>query len=192
MQKIDNLSKWRLVEAGDKMIMEKRRARKITLHLNGPFQTALYVKQAQEKAVFLATFMGRETVVFTAKGKVEVVSDQDYYVHTSENETFVGLKDGEKFTRMMVRRERDPQYEEMEYRMRLNMERRFAAQAKELEKRMRREALLNAPSAEEETEDEDDGKSSKKSDKSKSSEDDTAPPAKGGGSSDEEEDEKSE
>lgn len=138
--KLHSLSRWLPLNSGDAIVFEKSSGtgeRRVRLHLNLARQTTFFVED-KDGARLLATLpAGLETVEFSAAGKVAVFAEDgaaEVHYQTSEYEpTHVRVVDPVIFTKIANRRHRNPELEEMMFRMNQNLERRLAIQAAEIE-----------------------------------------------------------
>ncbi len=138
--KLNSLARWNTLAAGQAIVFESPSndgERRIRLHLNVSHPTALYAEDESGPRFLCVVPTGVETVEFFAAGKIAVFNeDGDCEVHyqTAESEpTFAEVIDPVIFTKIANRRHRNPELEEVMYRMQLNMERRLAQQAGEIE-----------------------------------------------------------
>lgn len=154
--KLNSLARWYDLAENQSIHFHKGSAngeRRIRLNLNMAGQTTFYIKDESEKVRFLTVAgPGLETIEFSASGCVDVFAhDGAGYVQyqTSEIEpTHSEVIDPAIFTKIANRRHRNPELEEVMYRMQANMERRFAQQADEFEaalERRRQEEINGRP-----------------------------------------------
>ncbi|MDN2583397.1 hypothetical protein [Aquibium sp. ELW1220] len=135
--KLNDLNRWCWLDAQKALVLEGTRERRVRLHFNPEEPTRVYLLQPEEQR-FLACVMPGDvrTVEFSAAGTLRIVVDVrntgGVWMHTSETEpTFFEVPDPVIFTELAQRRHRNPELEEMMYRMQLNVERRLAQQAEE-------------------------------------------------------------
>lgn len=130
--KLNSLDRWKPA-AGKLLVFEGRGARRIRLHVNSPGVTLAWLVQDEGDLQFLARVDGFQTLEFYAEGNVKVNLDGgDVWWMCAESEpTFIEVADPIIFTKLADRRHRNPELEEVMYRMQLNVERRLAQQADE-------------------------------------------------------------
>jgi hypothetical protein len=138
MQRIDDVERWTDLEQGEIIELRKAKHRQIKLRVNAPEETRIWYKLEGDKAKFLALVKGIETVVFAAKGAIDLFADGLLNYQCSEKEGYVGRTMGEKFTKIIERQARNPEFERMQYHMMQNVNRRFEAQQKEFDMEMQR------------------------------------------------------
>ena len=143
--KLNSLDRWNALERGQAIIFEKQSndsERRVRLHLNLAGQTTFYVENEDGPRFLCVAGPGLETVEFAIAGKVAVMADEaagEVQYQTAEGEpTFATVVDPVIFTKIANRRHRNPELEEVMYRMQLNMERRLAQQASEIEAALER------------------------------------------------------
>lgn len=133
--KLNSLSRWR--PAGpDALVFEGVGARRVRLHVNSPGVTLAWLLDGDGGVrQFLARVDGYEVIEFYAEGTVRVgLEGADAWWMCAEVEpTHVEIIDPVIFTKIANRRHRNPELEEMMFRMQMNMERRLAQQAGEIE-----------------------------------------------------------
>lgn len=147
---LKSLDRWMLL-AGDKALVLSGKSgggeRRVRIAFNVGEHTRAYVSDAGGEERLLAVLQpGLETVEFTAPGVLHITTDAsegaEVWVQTAETEpTFVEVIDPVIFTRIANRRHRNPELEEMMYRMQLNVERRLAAQKDEFEAALERRRM---------------------------------------------------
>lgn len=147
--KLNSLDRWKLlggnqlVLAGDELGTERR----VRLHVNSAEEHALYVTDVDgEQRLLTVVPAGLETVEFWASGRLGIVSDApegaEIWYQTAETEpTHVEVRDPVIFTKIANRRHRNPELEEIMYRMQANMDRRLAQQSEEFEAALERRRL---------------------------------------------------
>ncbi|MGF7009263.1 hypothetical protein [Aminobacter sp. BE322] len=135
--KLNSVDRWRPA-LSNVLTFEGTGARRIRLHVNSPGVTLAWLVDdtgAEEGFQFLARAEGYAVIEFHAEGDVRISLDgSDVWWMCSEAEpTHVTVIDPVIFTKIANRRHRNPELEEVMYRMQLNMERRLAQQAGEIE-----------------------------------------------------------
>lgn len=144
--KLGSLSRWRPYMGGAVILAgTPHRERQIRLHFNCESETAIYrvFADTDDQQLISVVPAGHETVEFHAAGEVRFIavpiSGTEVWYQTADIEpTYIEVSDPEIFTRIATRRHRNPELEEMMYRMQENMERRFAMQAHEFEAALQR------------------------------------------------------
>lgn len=142
MQRMFNLSKWRVVTEGEMIRFESSHPRTVRLEVNSPDRAKLLLHEEERDPCFLAVVNGRDAIEFSADGTFEItVTGSDVYFYTAEGDDWsVEPVDGRTFTRIVERRSRNPEMELMMHMAMTNMERRLDQQAAELERRFERRA----------------------------------------------------
>ncbi|QCS37063.1 hypothetical protein [Tortoise microvirus 47] len=138
--RLNSLDRWKVLERGQAIMFDRTSSqteRRIRLHLNLAGQTTFYVENEEGPRFLAVAGPGLETIEFSAAGKFAVMADDaagEVQYQTAEGEpTFAVVVDPVIFTRIANRRHRNPELEEIMYRMQTNMERRLAQQAGEME-----------------------------------------------------------
>lgn len=139
--KLGSLSRWSpYMDAAVVLAGNGHRERRIRIHFNCESETAIYrvFDSTDDQQLIAVVPAGLETVEFAAKGEVRFIavpiSGTEVWYQTADVEpTYAAVHDPVIFTRIANRRHRNPELEEMMYRMQLNVERRLAAQASEIE-----------------------------------------------------------
>lgn len=137
MQRMFNLSKWRVVTEGELIRYEREHPRTVKFEVNAPNLVRLDLIEDGREPVFLARVIGRDVIEFSADGSFEVtVSGGECFFYTVEGDDWsVEPVDDRTFTKIVERRTRNPELEHMMYVQQMNMERRLEEQAAELERR---------------------------------------------------------
>lgn len=158
--KLNSVDRWR--PALEKVLtFEGIGARRIRLHVNSPDIARAWLVLPDGELQFLARVEGYQVVEFHAEGVIKINLDgsEVWWMCSEAEPTHVEVIDPVVFTKIANRRHRNPELEEVMYRMQLNMERRLAQQAGEIEaafERRRREdengrpaetIVTNAPGA---------------------------------------------
>ena len=139
--KLNSLSRWFDLEPGNAIMFDKSSneedERRIRLNLNLADRTVFYVENSDGPRFLAVAGPGLETLEFAVAGAVGVFAEEGaghVQYQTAELEpTHSEIVDGAIFTKIATRRPRNPELEEMMYRAELNMQRRFAQQAAEME-----------------------------------------------------------
>lgn len=145
--KLNSLDRWALLPSEKSLVLSGKPGggeRRVRISFNVAEFTRAYVATPDGEERLLAVLRpGLETVEFIAPGVLHVRTDAEaeaeVWVCTAETEpTYVEIIDPVIFTRIANRRHRNPELEEMMYRMQMNMERRLAQQAGEIEAALER------------------------------------------------------
>lgn len=144
MQRISNIDKWMLVPSDKSVYFAGDRRRKVTLDVNAPTETGLYVVSKGEPR-FLALVKGRDTVEFYVDGPFGLISSSECYVYTVDGQgvTFEAV-DASSFAVVREKRERNYELEVIAARMAENMNRRLEQQADELARAFERRTVALA------------------------------------------------
>jgi hypothetical protein len=136
--KLNAIDRWQVLAPGAAIELEHTSdmGRRVRLHVNCAAPTTFYLENADGPRLLAAVPAGLETIEFSAAGKFAVFPQEgagEVHYQTAEGEpTFASVVDPVIFTKLAQRRHRNPELEEMMFRMQQNMERRFAAQANEI------------------------------------------------------------
>lgn len=138
--KLGNLSDWRRAPEDALVVLKAPEAagdRLVRLDVNGP-SVMVHLMQPGKDAVFLAEVHGLERIEFYAEGEVRlsICGAEAWYFTSDGIPTHVELTDAQSLTRIMRRRERNPQLELMQYLAQQNIERRFEAMQDEFDRRV--------------------------------------------------------
>lgn len=148
--KLGSLSRWKLVLANstESVTLPGRGdvERRIRLHVNCAAATAFYrvIDGTDDEQLLASVPAGLHTLEFSASGDVEWFAATDshnsqvWYQTADLEPTYSTVVDPVIFTKIANRRHRNPELEEVMYRMHLNVERRLAAQAEEFEAALER------------------------------------------------------
>lgn len=137
--KLNALDRWKALAPGDAIDFENTSdaGRRVRLHVNVAAPTTFYVENDDGPRLLASVPAGLETIEFSAAGKFAVFAQEgagEVHYQTAEGEpTFARVVDPVIFTRIANRRHRNPELEEMMFRMQANQERRFAQLAGEME-----------------------------------------------------------
>lgn len=143
--KLNSLSRWSSLDS-KKAILFRGAAdaeRCVRIQFNLENVTTFYVGKDEMDADLLCTIgPGQETVEFYALGDFYVIAEKDAgmvkYQSADLEPTFSEVVDPVIFTKIANRRHRNPELEEVMFRMQENMERRLAQQAGEFEAALER------------------------------------------------------
>lgn len=143
--KLNSLARWHDLEPKQAILFSKGSTgseRRIRLNVNTAAQTAFYVENDEGPRFLCVAGPGLETIEFAVSGTVAVFADEGsgpVQYQTSEIEpTHAEVVDAAIFTKIATRRPRNPELEEMMYRMQMNIERRLAQQTGEMEAALER------------------------------------------------------
>lgn len=129
MQKFYELSKWQKLVAGEVATFASTAVRRVRLEVNSPGHAEMSIEQG--KAAFVFHVFGRDVVEFVAEGAFALYASEDVWIYTADGKDWsVAPVDDTTFTRIVERRERNPQLEYMMAIANQNMERRLAEQAR--------------------------------------------------------------
>ena len=144
MQRLYNIKKWTHVKAGGAMNFAEERERKIRLDVNSAGQAALFYVDGDGEATLLGLVNGRDVLEFQTHGGAFsiAIEDADCWVFTIDGEDVsFQLPEAVTFTRLVERRQRNPEVEMMQYMMNRNTQILLESQRDELEQLFnRREA----------------------------------------------------
>lgn len=136
--KLNSLARWATLPSKNAIVFEGSEVDE-TRHrilFNLEAVTALFIGDAEGERFLCTIGPGQETVEFNIAGPFKVYAEDGsgvvQYQCADLEPTHVEVADPVIFTRIAQRRRRNPEMEEMMYRMQLNMERRFAKQADEI------------------------------------------------------------
>lgn len=130
-----DLRKWQPLAEGEVARFHKENARTVRIDVNTTHPVLLYVAQKDEDAEFLCKVDGRDRVEFSVDGPFDLTADGgEVRFYTVDGADFTMEKvDHDSFTRIVQRRERNPEMERMMYLMHQNTEKRIATTIHELE-----------------------------------------------------------
>lgn len=135
VQKLMNLSKWSEVKPGTAVEFLNEKPRMVRVDVNAPGDTRLHVVDESGEVSFLALVTGRDTIEFGVDGPFLLTTDGPVQVYSPDGEDIhFTILDAVSFTEIAERQVRNPEMEEMLYRMNLNIEARLAQQAEALER----------------------------------------------------------
>lgn len=140
--KLDALPRWKKATKGELISLGASvDVRRVRLHVNADGPARVYLIE-EWGLRFLAKIDGYNVVEFYAPGQVDMMvdpGDGEAFWHCAELEpTCIEIKDPAIFTEIAGRRRRNPELEEMMFRMQMNVERRIAMQRDEYEAQMNR------------------------------------------------------
>lgn len=126
MYKLHELSRY--VAVTDKGVkFPQDEFRKIRLEVLAEKETSLYIKDGKDEPAYIGTFRGFDIVEFHVKGPTLLQADgPGVKVFTTEFQSdVIEIPDAVSFTRVVERRERNPELEKMQAVMEQNMARRL-------------------------------------------------------------------
>lgn len=127
MYDLKELARW--VPVSDKGIkFPVKEPRKIRLEVLAENPAKLYVTDGKAKPVYIGSFEGYDVVQFNVAGDAKLQADgAGVMVWSGEfQDQIIEIPEAVSFTRMMTRRQRNPELEQLQLRMQQNMERRLA------------------------------------------------------------------
>jgi hypothetical protein len=144
MIKLNSLDAWKTLDpdTGIQFNSKKEAERTVRIHLNLEAVTTFYIGKGKRQRLLATAGPGLETIEFSKGGDFVVYAEKGsgvvQYRTADGDPTHVVVPDPKTFTRIATRRTRNPELEEMMFRMNQNVERRLAAQRLELETQMLR------------------------------------------------------
>lgn len=144
MQKMFNLTKWRGIEEGEVITFADTRPRTVRLEVNAPTEVQLFIGSGDADMDFLALVKGRDVIEFSAEGAFSLTVDGGMCnIYTADGDDIsVHAVDPVSFTRIVERRQRNPELEHMMMVMQINVEKRLAQQAEDFQLRLNRERRI--------------------------------------------------
>lgn len=132
-QKLYNLDRWVRVEAGKVLPFTLSKPRSVTVEVNAPQETAVSLVDPDGEVHFLALVKGRDRLEFEVRGAFGLVCDQgDVFIYSHDGDAVHSIVEApESFTRIMTRRQRNPELEAMMATMQANFQRQLDKQARE-------------------------------------------------------------
>lgn len=154
--KLNSLARWANLDADQAIVFEGTDVaeRRVRINFNLEGVTSFFIGTDEAERFLCTIGPGLETVEFNTKGTFKVYAENGsgavQYQSADLEPTFAVIPDPVIFTRIANRRHRNPELEEMMFRMNQNIERRLAAQAQEMEAvyARRLEAIANATAQE--------------------------------------------
>lgn len=137
--KLNSLARWSLLPVDQAIAFEGSDVaeRRVRIDFNLEAVTAFFIGDDTGESFLCTIGPGLETVEFNVSGSFKVYAEKGsatvHYQSADLEPTFAEIIDPKIFTKIANRRHRNPEYEEMMYKMQLNIERRLASQAAELE-----------------------------------------------------------
>lgn len=137
--KLNSLSRWASLPSDEAIVFEGSDVgeRRVRINFNLEGVTAFFIGDEQGEDFLCTIGPGLETVEFNVSGAFKVYAEKGsgivHYQSADLEPTHHEIPDPEIFTKLMKRRHRNPELEEMMFRMQSNIERRMAQQAGEME-----------------------------------------------------------
>ena len=135
MFRLKNLDRWRTIPTNG-FSFKNAEPRTVRLEVLAEDAVYLYVAQGKDSPQFIGTFHGYDVVEFEVGGPWKLASSKGkVQVHTPELDgpTAVEIPDAVTFTKIVTRRQRNPELELMMSKMSQNMERRLAQVTNDLQ-----------------------------------------------------------
>ncbi|MBB4952250.1 hypothetical protein H4S14_000292 [Agrobacterium vitis] len=145
--KLNSLSRWSVLPANQAIVFagDDLGERTVRLNLNLEAVTSFFIAFGKDEMFLVTMQPGVDTVEFSAAGTFRVYAEEGsgavLYQSADLEPTFSEIVDPVIFTKIANRRHRNPELEEMMFRMNMNIERRLAEQAHELEAAFERRRL---------------------------------------------------
>lgn len=136
MQRLYNIKKWSHVAAGGAMNFAGERERKIRLDVNAAGRAALFYVDGNGETTLLGLVEGRDVLEFQTHGGAFAIAveDADAWVFTIDGEDIsFSIPEATTFTKLVERRQRNPEVEMMQYMMQRNMNAILENQREQLE-----------------------------------------------------------
>lgn len=137
--KLNSLARWAVLPATDAIVFDGSDVaeRRVRINFNLEAVTSFFIGDDTGENFLCTVGPGMETLEFNVAGSFKVYAEKGsgivHFQSADLEPTHVEVVDPVIFTKIAQRRHRNPELEEMMYRMQANMERRFAAQADELQ-----------------------------------------------------------
>ena len=139
MQRMYNFDKWMNLGDGQGLRFAGNRPRQVRLEVNAPQETRLYVEDDDDTGVcnFLALVKGRDTIEWSASGAFILRADGgDVSIYTADGaDISLELEAPVSFTKIVERRKRNPELEQVLAVLNRTMEERIAQATREIERR---------------------------------------------------------
>ena len=134
MQRIMNVDKWQVMQAGKAVPFASADARRVRLDVNAPAESTLWYIDGNVETTFLALVIGRDVIEFFAVGEFSIGCEGgDCWCYSIDGEDLsFSIPDAVSFTKVVERRPRNPEFELMRYEMQRNMQRMMDKQRDEL------------------------------------------------------------
>ncbi|KRA66676.1 hypothetical protein [Rhizobium sp. Root651] len=146
--KLNSLSRWSALDQKQAIVFDGSdiAERRVRIDFNLEAATSFFIVDRDGVESFLCALpAGQETIEFSAAGTFSVYAEAGsgavHYISADLEPTFSEVVDPVIFTKIANRRHRNPELEEMMFRMNQNLERRLAQQADEFESALARRRL---------------------------------------------------
>lgn len=149
MQRLFNIDKWFVVDAGKALNFEKTEPRRIRLDVNSVGPVKLFYADTAGEITFLAQVDGRDVIEFHCLGEFAVqVEGNDCWFATIDGEDIsFSIPDAVRLTKIMERRARNPELELMQHLMQKNIVERMEHMRRDMEREWNRRAGASKPAA---------------------------------------------
>lgn len=137
--KLNSLSRWASLPSDEAIVFEGSDVgeRRVRINFNLEGVTAFFIGDEQGEDFLCTIGPGLETVEFNVSGSFKIYAEKGsgivHYQSADLEPTHHEIPDPEIFTKLMQRRHRNPELEEMMFKMQMNIERRMSQQADEME-----------------------------------------------------------
>lgn len=145
--KLNSLSRWSALAPEQAIVFAGSDVaeRRVRIDFNLEAVTSFFIRVDDEERFLCTLREGQETIEFNAAGTFRVYAEKGsgvvQYVSADLEPTFSEIVDPVIFTKIANRRHRNPELEEMMFRMNQNLERRLAQQADEFEAALQRRRM---------------------------------------------------
>ena len=145
--KLNSLSRWSALAPEQAIVFAGSDVaeRRVRIDFNLEAVTSFFIRVNDEERFLCTLPEGQETIEFNAAGTFHVYAEKGsgvvQYVSADLEPTFSEVVDPVIFTKIANRRHRNPELEEMMFRMNQNLERRLAQQADEFEAALERRRM---------------------------------------------------
>ncbi|MBB3387283.1 hypothetical protein FHT82_000003 [Rhizobium sp. BK275] len=136
--KLNSLARWTALPATDAIVFDGSDVaeRRVRINFNLEAVTSFFIGDETGESFLCTLGPGLDTVEFNIAGSFKVYAEKGsgivQYQSADLEPTHAEVVDPVIFTKIAQRRHRNPELEEMMFRMQANMERRFALQADEI------------------------------------------------------------
>ncbi len=145
--KLNSLSRWTVLAPDTAVVFAGSdiAERRVRIDFNLEAVTSFFIDLGGQERFLCTLPEGQETVEFNAAGTFRIYAEKGsgvvHYISADLEPTFSEVVDPVIFTKIASRRHRNPELEEMMFRMNQNLERRLAQQADEFETALARRRL---------------------------------------------------
>lgn len=145
--KLNSLSRWSVLAPDTAVVFAGSdiAERRVRIDFNLEAVTSFFIDLGGKEEFLCTLAEGQETVEFNAAGTFRIYAEKGSgivrYISADLEPTFSEVVDPVIFTKIANRRHRNPELEEMMFRMNQNLERRLAQQADEFETALARRRL---------------------------------------------------